>query len=142
MAERYDILLLQGSDYSGSGVADIRLSLGSGLLFLGPQKATQRFLIFLLTRLGSIPSDPEFGTSLLFELTQTGSNESVTAAFNSAAGYAINALDDVTLPDDERLVSATLEDYLVNRDSINLTVRIGTAAGSSRIITVPVSNLS
>ena len=74
----------------------------------GPLKATQKFATLFLTELGSVPEDPDQGTSFIAELRFGGvrSEFDLLSAFTQAVAEAMNYFDqrqaDEDLPDDEQ----------------------------------------
>ena len=114
----------------------------------GPLKATQKFATLFLTELGSVPEDPDQGTSFIAELRFGGvrSEFDLLSAFTQAVAEAMNYFDqrqaDEDLPDDETIVDAQLTDYTLEAPNVFLFITVITAAGDSRTIQVPVDTVA
>lgn len=108
----------------------------------GIQKLVQRYIITLATTIGSTRFDAKFGTPF-WQMASRGmsrNSASVGNAFRFASADAVDILrtedtDDSygTMPDDERIDSATLLDFGVDTASGTLyfTVDIRSAAGET-----------
>lgn len=140
-----DLLIFQNTKPSGN--QKVAMEFGAGVLTTGIQKVAQTFATILLTDVGSVYDQPEYGTDLIVSIqsgrTQNGSD--LESAFNLAASVAktiMNAASEaVDAPPDERLNTVILEDYVLDKNNgkITLTVSITTDAGFSAVIYLPVS---
>lgn len=142
-----DLLMLQGT--TSSGVAEVDLALadsdGKSYVTTGIQKISQRFLIGLMTELGSQTHEPGFGTLFMIEVKYGAANSSAKfqIAFRNAAA-AIIAQQNTRLtgnePDDEVLTEANLVSYsFPTPDRIIMNVELTSRAGSSRVVVLPVT---
>ena len=141
-----DLLIFQNTKPTGNQKITMGFGAG-GELTTGIQKVSQTFTTVLLTDVGSVYDQPEYGTNLIPSIqsgrTQNGSD--LESVFNIAAAAAKTIMDAAAdaagYPADERLNVAELEDYVLDKNNgkIVLTVAITTDAGSSAVIYLPVS---
>lgn len=142
----YDVSYLQQIESSVALVeAELALFNGRGsLIVTGVEQLAQRFLLFLLTEVGSIPTEPTIGSSLITRI-RTGRVRSVVDA-----DYAFYfALDEITdqlvedepddLPDDQKFLRAELLGAAFVDSKITYDIRVTSVAGDSREIIAPVS---
>jgi len=141
-----DISVFHSPVATQKGPQNITVAFGkNGQFCAGLQKIIQRYAIVLLTNIGSQFSYPTFGTNLLFAL-QAGFSPidklRASQIFNLASYDAVNLLktyqttrDDI--PQDERIVSATLRDISLNNGSASFDVAVATEAGSSMTFLIP-----
>jgi hypothetical protein len=117
-------------------------------LVTGIQKLAQRYTSILLTAIGSVKFDVRHGSELIKDVTAgIGSKGQLSAVFGLANDDTITQmrLDDNnpdvygTLPDDERLINATLldADIDVETSTAYLKIQLNTAAGDSLVFIVP-----
>jgi len=141
-----DLLIFQNT--KPSGMQRITMGFGTaGELTTGVQKVAQTFTTILLTDIGSVHDQPDYGTNLVASV-QTGrtrNGSDLTSAFNLAAANVKNimqaAAEANNLPTDEQLSTAVLMDYVLDKDNgkITMTIEITTVAGTGTTIYVPVS---
>lgn len=132
-----DISILQNPDALISGAQTVLPSFGNlGRFCAGVQKTIQRYAVILLTNLTSQEYYPDFGTSFLATINSYTVIDALRARqlFVLASYAAVGAMQDyqngdTTIPADERIVSATLIDIVVSRDSVSFSVSIKTEAG-------------
>ena len=117
----------------------------------GIQKAVQRYTLLLLTTTGDVRFNDAEGTDLLTSLASgTVSNQGVFQyLFALANRDALTQLanDDASIstfgsiPDDERIVSASLIGYNIDHanSTVQLTVLLTTAAGTTVSYIIPVT---
>ena len=144
-----DLLIFQGVKASGKQPIETAFGLDEGgYVCTGVQKVAQTWLVLFMTERGTVLNKPTRGstffTSLRFGRIRT--EDDITAEFAMAAEQVrqtmdLDAAEDGTLPDDERLDEAILLEYSIDRlaSMIYLKVRILTIAGDSRTIFLPVS---
>jgi hypothetical protein len=141
-----DINVLRSPDATVYGPQNVTVGFGKRPQYCaGLQKLIQRYVIVLLTNIGSQPNFPEFGTDFLYSLhgrTAPVDNLKASQIFNLASYDAVTLLkayqaerDDI--PDDERIVSAALVDIALSVDSAAFDVQITTEAGTSTSFLVP-----
>ena len=132
-----------------AGDAKLGLQFGPGYGVRGIEKATQVFITFFLTDVGTLVYDPTFGTPFMADmragLLQTDGD--ILAEFNLATilFFQYNNLHAVsTTPTDERVTAIKLLSSNTNWETATLTlhIQITTAAGTSRPVTVPVSMIA
>jgi hypothetical protein len=141
-----DLLIFQNTKPSGNQKIFMGFGTG-GELTTGVQKVSQTFTTILLTDIGSVYDQPDYGTDLILSIQsgQTQNGSDLESAFNIAAAAAKSIMDqaaeDAGAPPDERLSTAVLSDYILDKNSgkIVLTVVITTEAGASATIYLPVS---
>lgn len=140
-----DVLMFQGADVGGD--KPITLSLGdAGSVCTGLQKMSQTFTSIFLTRLGTIPSRPTFGTDFVTRLQQGAirNERSVKSEFDTASELARRTMSteavDNSLPTDETLVSAVLNSFKLDfgASKLTLVIKLTSAAGTDAVIYLPV----
>lgn len=111
----------------------------------GVQKLVQRYMIVLLTEVGTQPGFSTFGTNLLYNLKNSGgrSKTDVEHTFNFANADVVSAFKvyqaaNNNVNKDEELSAAMLESLVVGKDSISLNIKIQTMAGNLVTFIVPV----
>ena len=141
-----DISVLRSPDATIAGAQNVTIAFGKhGQFCAGLQKIIQKYAIILLTNIGSQPNYPSFGTNFLARI-QGGispvDNLRAAQIFNLASYSAVNTLkayqatrDDI--PDDERIVSATLTSIVLYNSSASFDVSISTEAGSIMNFLIP-----
>ena len=115
-----------------------------GQLQTGILKLAQKFMLLLLTPIGSIPGLPLSGCDFMPKLQQglLRTTLDVYAAFSSAVSdikIQILAEESTTMPDDERFSSAVIIKLRLTADSASITLQITSLAGSSRKVVLPLS---
>jgi hypothetical protein len=102
-------------------------------------------LITFLTIKGSLLALPDFGTNFISEIRSGIAGETeVTAAFNAAAALTISQLTETALSTDtpdETIISASLLDTAIAGRDISIKVALTTAAGTQRIVELPVATV-
>lgn len=145
-----DLLMIDGASLTREQQLTQALALpgGSGALISGIEKLAQRFLLELLTELGSLRYLPGRGCLFLIEARQGlwRSAGDVVASFNSSLLLVKRNLmaDELESdPNDERFGEAELESVSLTRDLAVLRVNLTSLAGETRKILYPlrVSNL-
>lgn len=151
---QYDLEILQS--IKAISPESVRLGVtasgGGSRAVTGLQKLAQRYVVALLTALGSVRFDSTFGTDVVAELAGGVSRSAagVSNAFNFASADALDTLrseDSDTLygdtPDDERLARARLLDFNVDISSgtLYLDVQLDSVAGDAYVYQMPVTIL-
>ena len=116
----------------------------------GIQKAVQRYAVLLLTTAGDVHFDTNQGGELISKLT-TGHIQNMGYLYHIFGIANSNALRIIysedaasvfgTVPDDERITNAELEDAAMDYTTgvISLTVKLTTAAGPDYTFVLPVN---
>lgn len=139
-----DILVMNGINPKSLAAQPISLSFGPKTT-RGAQAAYQKWLLTFLTSQGTAPGDTSYGTEFLERLKglNLGDTESIKGAFNAAAGEVQNWMADNlqsnTLEPDEYVETAELLRVTASGTTIQLVVRLTTAAGSSAEYIVPLA---
>jgi len=149
---QYDIEMLQ--TITAVSPESVRLyntaTTGGSRAVTGIQKMVQRYVVTLLTMLGSVRFDTVFGTDVVADLSvgMTRNTAGLSNAFNFASSDALdilkaedsNILYGVT-PDDERVARAILLDFNVDIASgtLYLDVQLNSVAGESYTYKMPVT---
>lgn len=116
-------------------------------LCTGIEKLSQRFLIELLTDVGSIPLQPTRGTKLLaeFRAGRIRTELDVITTFNFAAAAAVSRLqliESIRDPADERIAQARLDRVVLRRQVAELHITITSRAGAQRSLPLPITTLA
>jgi len=122
-----DICVLDTSNKDGVELINVGF-LGSGSAVSGPYKIVQKFAKFLLTDLGSVPAEPNYGTDFIRRLLggQIQTISELRIRFFQELGeiktYIANSVENP--PADETLVSVQLEDFSnVSQDDVVMKLR-------------------
>lgn len=145
---KYDYLALQGANAS----REVKLGLElvnaetNGQICVGIQKLSQRWLLELMTEVGSMVGRPDRGTTFMRAVRQGKITNTMAAIaeFELATISVRRNLQNeeyADMPDDERYASAELLNISVLPGYMNLQVQINSVAGSSREIILPISTL-
>ncbi len=143
-----DFLIFQGTAPRGEKSIGLGLGASGGSVTTGVQKLAQLWTVFFLTEVGSIPSAPGLGTNFLFAL-RTGSiqdESDVQTEFSGAARDVLEQLrareqtSDLVVPDDEKIRSAALLGFTLDKGKSTLSLRVGllSVAGTKHDIILPV----
>lgn len=138
-----DILIAQGLNFVDRDTEVVELAFGDKEREIaGPQKLIQRWFISFLTKIGSVPTFPNYGTNFVrsIELGRIITDADVRIEFAEAAALVEDILgSDVTSrPDDERLDQAELVRFELSKTKLNLTVRIVSQAGEGATVILPI----
>jgi len=129
-------------DQVSPGVAvEGSLSLGSRAI-AGPLALAQAFALALLTPLGHYRSDPQYGSTLLEDLTDKKIEypSDILHAFALSSVSVVSYFDTYRsqVPDDEKIATVRLETYNVRGTVIEMTIVMTTLAGQSVTFLLPV----
>jgi len=142
---KVDILIFQGAQ--PAGMVPVTLGFGeAGFLTTGIQKVAQTFAVFFLNDKGSVPAQPDYGTSFMQQFRQgyLQDESSVKSAFAFASDSAVRAMRAqaaaADLPADETIKSARLLGYSLDKATGNLQLRVQltSEAGATRTVFLPV----
>jgi hypothetical protein len=143
---KVDLLLFQTSDPYASGKVTLSFS-DTPQICAGVQKVSQIFITTFFTVLDSILADKKYGIDGFGEIGLTnvipGQTQQVfeLAVFDTLAVMKQEqdnlALEGVKLPYDEILTNVEIVDLSAVRDTVNLKIKLTTAAGTSRVIILP-----
>jgi hypothetical protein len=139
-----DVLAFQGVQPSGNALLTAALALPGqgGFICTGTQKLAQRWVLEFLTVQGTLLFLPtrgcEFLTLLLTGQLRT-TLDAEQAFYLSAQQIKVNlqAEENSTDPDDERLDSVNLLSLILSLDSLQLSVNVVSLAGTSRKVILP-----
>lgn len=145
-----DLFIFQGAKLKGDQLILPGFDGESGgKITSGIQKMAQTWAILFLTELGSIPYNPEVGSSFVsnFRLGLIRDESDVQTEFGLAAAQVADQLAlvtqaaEVTPPNDETLSSAVLVKFTVNSNAgkLALYVRLTSQAGTTHDILLPIS---
>lgn len=137
----YDLALFNNSGVL-SGVNDASIT----SLVTGTAKVGQVFTTLLMTELGSNALDTECGCDFMTQLNSGAirTDLDLTSAFNQSASDIVAYLDSLLTgsePDDEVIVSVDLTNFELVPPYVALYITIWTRAGSSRIISLPITSI-
>jgi hypothetical protein len=141
-----DLLIFQGVQASGNHLIETGFG-EAGFVCTGIQKVAQTWLTLFMTDRGSVMNKPTRGSTFLpavrrgrIQVEGDVPAEFALAAEQVSRTMELDAVDDGTLPDDERLDEAVLLDFDLFRElsQLRLKVRIRSIAGDARVIFLPV----
>jgi len=142
----YDVLAFQGAKLSGEVLLSNQLAgpgVISGEICTGIQKLAQRWLVEFLTITGTLLYLPLRGCDFM-SLAQTGQLRTTLDAEQAfwlselQVRTNLQAEEDTTDPDDERLDSVDLISLTVQTDTLKLYLQINSLAGTSRPVILPI----
>ena len=126
-----DVLAFRGGNASGQVLLNATLAdaESSGEITTGIQKLAQRWIITMLTELGSVTYKPEMGTAFMTQLRagEVHSDADMRALFTLTELSAREQLQNeitTTTPLDEQYLSASLEAVTVSNGNISITVNL------------------
>tara|TARA_A100001015_G_scaffold298353_1_gene380972 strand:- start:316 stop:786 length:471 start_codon:yes stop_codon:yes gene_type:complete len=126
-----DVLAFRGGNASGQVLLNATLAdaESSGEITTGIQKLAQRWIITMLTELGSVTYKPEMGTTFMTQLRagEVHSDADMRALFTLTELSAREQLQNeitTTTPLDEQYLSASLEAVTVSNGNISITVNL------------------
>lgn len=144
-----DISIMQKPDATLIDAQNVAILIGStGRFCSGIQKLVQRYMILLMTAVGSQEDFPDDGTDFLPKL-QNGigvvDRLAATQTFELASYAVVNQLKEYQSklfdqPQDEKIVSATLQNITMHGGRVSLDIRITTEAGNSAVFLIPLPN--
>jgi hypothetical protein len=140
-----DVVYLQGAEESGiQRLRQVFFAPGNGgQVHAGVEKLAHRYLLEFMTEFGSLPYQPEVGTTFITEV-KAGlilSEFDLQASFSINSGRAIANMrrEDTGNEDlDEQIETAELISYFLEGDLIELRVKITSLAGRSREVLLPI----
>ncbi len=139
-----DLTAFDGMTAQGEQQLTMRLAAPGegGQVCTGAQKVVQRFLLKLLTELGSDPLEPEDGTEFLTKLNRGEIRNQVDALVVFAEAQLdirrrLRAEETAADPADERYESAVVESLAVLPGFVQYHLRITTRAGDARQVILP-----
>ena len=117
-----------------------------GLVVTGIVKLAQRFLLTLLTPVGSMPFSPTLGTRLIPTADQGNINSDLTARMTmlfAIAGTPIQLRAEETAedPPDERFLDAEILSVSFTSREIRYSLTLTSLAGTTREVTLPLTNV-
>lgn len=127
LGKQIDFCILDTSTNPGEEQIEVGL-FAPGSVIAGPYKVAQKFLKFLLTELGSVPSELTYGTDFI-RLLLTGqiqNAEALKLRFYQEVGNIINYVQsaNTSASPDEQLVSVNLEAFDVIGDYAILRIKL------------------
>lgn len=141
-----DLLAYQGAPGRGEVLTIQALAQPgkTGQITTGIQKLAQRFLLELLTEVGSIPHLPTRGCQFMVDANSgTFQNQyDVLASFSQSLVDITENMQSVekdTDPDDERFDRAEVESVAFTPGNASISVRIYSLAGTSRTVIAPLN---
>jgi len=146
MTTTYDVAAFQ-TDPANTGVVPQELwslTSGDGLLVTGIIKLCQRFLLELFTVKGSIPFDTDRGSSLLTFVRQGNIRNDIDAyiyfqfAVQEVKQY-LQSQELATDDPDEQFQTLTIDSVAFSYTAITYHVTLTSNAGSSRVVSVPLT---
>jgi hypothetical protein len=145
LGRQVDALAFPGAEARGMVPLEQELASedNSGQICVGVQKLAQKFLLALLTELGTMPYQRERGTQFLTEArlgrwqTELDVTSSFTLALADIERQLVNDESDST-PDDERFGSAELRSLVLTSETVQLTIVIRSRSGLSRRVILPI----
>lgn len=140
VGKNVDFCVFETPSYPGPGPVNVGIS-DSGSVVSGPYKVVQKFTKFLLTEKGSVPSDPEYGTSFITKLLggQISTNLALAFEYYSDVGSVLNFVNSSVLTPsaDENLLDVQLESLNVTLDTA--VMRLKFYFSDSSVILAPVT---
>jgi hypothetical protein len=119
---------------------------GQGYVLTGILKLAQRFLLLLLTRLGSSQYFPNAGSTFMLDAARGGwrTVADIGQSFQMSLPGIVQQLDAIATaqdPSDELYANAQLTDVVLDQNVATVTVLLTSQAGESYALIAPISTL-
>ena len=140
-----DLSIMSGTDPKSTERQPVTLKFGAVSSFCaGIQKLIQKYMIYFTTIAGTQSQYPDFGTDFMIGV-QNGNirtREDIVHAFNFANLKTLEALkayqkENPTIPTDEQINTASLDNLEVNGDKLVIDIRIVSNAGTDVVFLMP-----
>lgn len=143
-----DILAFPGAQPSGDTLLTQALMLPGqgGEICTGIQKLAQRFLLELLTPVGSLIYMPTRGTNFVPQLMQ-GLLQTPTAVMIALSGACLTCQINLQAeetglePPDEQFLDAVVQSVAVSTDTVTTYIQVNSRAGTSRVAILPLASI-
>lgn len=137
----FDFVVMHGAAKTGSAMVDFSLIKDGGAVCTGLQKLIQRYVLCLMTDLGSMTFNSRRGCSFMRNIMQANDEEEVTTAFQFARMDVAQQLrneetDD--MPDSEKYASSELIDVSFFGDTLSIAITLQSVSGDSSDIILPI----
>jgi len=144
VGKNVDICVLETG--ASAGPADVFVGWKqSGTVVSGPYKIVQKFVKFLLTERGTVPSDTTYGTSFIGKLTtgQISTQLALSLEFYADLPEILNYIDSTNLnpSPDETLSKVTLQSFTVSLDSATMKLLFEFKDSSTILTPVNISTI-
>lgn len=111
----------------------------------GLQKTVQQLFTFLLTDVGSVTSDANYGTRLASVIRKANFYDEMQfkAVFNEAAKDALRYFKNITQSSNpnENITAIELQSLSMTKDNLVMYVKITTGAGTDRTLSLPIKKI-
>lgn len=139
-----DLCILDTSDNTGVETVDVGI-LSSGSVIAGPYKIAQKFLKYLLTELGSVLAEPQYGTDFIIRLMggHIQTEAELKLRFYKEVDFILNyiAASNPNPTADENLLSVSLENFSVSGDSAIMRIQFTFEDQSTILAPVRISTI-
>lgn len=139
-----DLCILDTSDNTGVETVDVGI-LNSGSIIAGPYKIAQKFLKYLLTELGSVLAEPQYGTDFIIRLMsgQIQTELELKLRFYREVDFIITYISNSNPNStaDETLLAASLENFSIVGDSVIMRIQFTFEDQSTILAPVRISTI-
>jgi hypothetical protein len=138
----FDLALFQLDSSGKPTIAQLAGPVLGGRAVTAEEKLAQRFLLVLMTQLGSIKYDPTRGTTFPQALVESHflSELDAFAAFGAGAiqaGVIMLNDENASMPNNERFGSAAVNQVTITPAAVQLSITVTSLAGTSAGISLP-----
>lgn len=139
-----DLCIIDTSDNTGLETVDVGI-LNSGSVIAGPYKIAQKFLKYLLTELGSVLAEPQYGTEFITQLMsgQIQTEAELKLRFYKEVDFIITYISksNPNATADETLLNANLENFSIVGDSAIMRIQFTFEDQSTILAPVRISTI-
>lgn len=137
----FDFSVMHGAALTGNTLVDFSLMKDGGAVCAGLQKLIQRYVIHLMTDLGSMKFNPDKGCKFMESVMRATNEEAVETAFQFARAEVAEQLrneetDD--MPDSERYGTSELIDVSFFGGTVSIAIRLESVSGDGSDVILPI----
>ena len=137
----FDFTVMHGAAKTGSTLVDFSLVKDGGAVCTGLQKLAQRYVLCLMTDIGSMTFNSRRGCSFMKDVMRARDEDAVATAFQFARMDVAQQLrneetDD--MPDSEKYGSSELIDVSFFGDTLSIAIELQSVSGDSSDIILPI----
>ena len=137
----FDFTVMHGAAKTGSTLVDFSLVKDGGAVCTGLQKLIQRYVLCLMTDVGSMIFNSRRGCSFMKSIMQARDEDAVTTAFQFARMDVAQQLQNEEtddMPDSEKYASSELLDVSFFGDTLSIAIKLQSVSGDSSDIILPI----
>lgn len=137
----FDFVVMHGATLTGSSMVDFSLVKDGGAVCTGLQKLIQRYVLCLMTDVGSVLFNTRRGCAFMRDVMRAVNEEDVETAFQFARMDVAQQLrneETEDMPDSEKYASSELIDVSFFGDTLSIAIKLQSVSGDSSDIILPI----